>query len=51
MSNQNCENCLIPFAKDPGHRESEKYCSLCFENGKLKSIYGKAANLLVRGRC
>lgn len=25
----------MPFSKDPGHRESEKYCSYCFQNGKL----------------
>lgn len=30
-----CESCLMPFDKDPGVRESEKYCSLCFKNGKL----------------
>lgn len=26
---------MMPFAKDPGVRESDKYCSLCFKNGKL----------------
>ena len=26
---------MMPFAKDPGARESEKYCSYCFKNGKL----------------
>jgi hypothetical protein len=25
----------MPFAKDPGVRESEKYCSYCFRDGKL----------------
>jgi len=25
----------MPFAKDPGKRESDIYCSLCFQNGKL----------------
>ncbi len=25
----------MPFAKDPGKRESEKYCSLCFKDGKF----------------
>jgi len=25
----------MPFDKDPGKRESDKYCSLCFKNGKL----------------
>ena len=25
----------MPFSKDPGQRESEKYCSFCFKNGKL----------------
>lgn len=31
----NCESCLMPFDKDPGIRESDTYCSLCFKNGKL----------------
>lgn len=35
MKAQSCESCLIPFNKDAGQRESEKYCSLCFKNGKL----------------
>lgn len=32
-----CESCMMPFTKDPkgAHREHEKYCSYCFENGKL----------------
>lgn len=30
-----CESCLMPFSKDPGTRESDKYCSLCFNHGKL----------------
>lgn len=30
-----CESCLMPFPKDPGVRESEKYCSYCFKNGAL----------------
>ena len=25
----------MPFAKDSGIRESDKYCSLCFKDGKL----------------
>jgi hypothetical protein len=25
----------MPFDKDTGRRESEKYCSLCFHDGKL----------------
>lgn len=33
--NKKCESCLMPFSKDPGKRESDKYCSLCFNNGKL----------------
>lgn len=33
--NKNCESCLMPFSKDPGVRENDKYCSLCFKNGKL----------------
>ena len=35
MPNKSCESCLMPFSKDPGTRESEKYCSYCFKNGKL----------------
>ena len=35
MSNKNCESCGMPFSKDPGPRESERYCSYCFNNGKL----------------
>ena len=32
-----CESCMMPFTKDPlgEKRESEKYCSYCFNNGKL----------------
>ena len=32
-----CESCLMPFKKDPkgSKRESAKYCSYCFKNGKL----------------
>ncbi len=30
-----CESCLMPFKKDTGIRENDKYCSLCFKNGKL----------------
>jgi hypothetical protein len=25
----------MPFSQDPGIRESEKYCSYCFKDGKL----------------
>lgn len=32
---QYCQSCMMPFDKDPGVRESEMYCSLCFKNGKL----------------
>ena len=40
MQNKNnikgsCESCMMPFSKDTGVRESEKYCSYCFNNGKL----------------
>ena len=33
----NCDSCLMPFSKDPKgqNRESEKYCTYCFANGKL----------------
>jgi hypothetical protein len=30
-----CESCLMPFKKDPGVRESPRYCSYCFKNGAL----------------
>ena len=30
-----CESCLMPFDKDPGKRESDRYCSLCYRNGRL----------------
>ncbi len=32
-----CESCMMPFKKDPKGtaRESEKYCSYCFADGKL----------------
>ncbi|MEN9341775.1 MAG: hypothetical protein RIQ54_31 [Candidatus Parcubacteria bacterium] len=33
--NTYCESCLMPFAKDKGVRESDRYCSLCFRNGRL----------------
>ena len=35
MKNQSCESCLMPFDKDPGKRENDKYCSYCFKDGKL----------------
>ncbi|MBL0349472.1 MAG: hypothetical protein IPP68_03725 [Elusimicrobia bacterium] len=25
----------MPFNKDPGRRESDRYCNYCFKNGKL----------------
>ena len=37
-TNKNCESCLMPFSKDPGVRESEKYCSFCFRNGELRYL-------------
>ena len=30
-----CHSCLMPFNKDPGKRESDIYCSLCFKDGEL----------------
>jgi hypothetical protein len=30
-----CESCLMPLKKDTGKRESEKYCSHCFQNGQF----------------
>ncbi|MEI7741794.1 MAG: zinc ribbon domain-containing protein [bacterium] len=35
MSNKMCESCLMPLNQDPGKRESDKYCSYCFSNGRL----------------
>ena len=26
---------MMPFSKDPGVRESDKYCSYCYKDGKL----------------
>lgn len=34
-SNAMCQSCMMPFKKDAGKRESEKYCSKCFSNGTL----------------
>lgn len=31
----NCESCLMPFNKDVANREDSRYCSLCFNGGKL----------------
>ncbi len=36
MKSQSCESCMMPFYKDKGQRESDKYCSLCFQNGKFR---------------
>lgn len=35
MAEKYCESCMMPFSKDPGVRESDKYCSLCFRGGKF----------------
>jgi len=35
MQNKKCESCCMPLSKDPGQRESDKYCSYCFKNGKF----------------
>lgn len=34
-TNVSCESCMMPFSKDPGNRESDRYCSYCFKNGEL----------------
>jgi hypothetical protein len=46
----------MPFAKDTGKRESDKYCSLCFQNGKLcyegtdvKEFQKAAYDSMIRG--
>jgi hypothetical protein len=30
-----CQSCLMPFSQDKGERNSELYCSLCFQNGEF----------------
>ena len=52
----NCESCMMPFNKDTGIRENEKYCSLCFKNGKLcyegndlKEFQKKAKESMIKG--
>ena len=30
-----CECCFMPLGKDNGKRTSEKYCSMCYADGKL----------------
>lgn len=35
MQKNSCESCLMPFKNDPGTRENDRYCSLCFRDGKL----------------
>jgi hypothetical protein len=35
MNNKNCESCGMPFSKDTGIKENEKYCSNCFKNGEF----------------
>ena len=35
MKKNSCESCLMPLDQDPGVRESDKNCSLCFKDGKL----------------
>ena len=33
MKKDMCQSCLMPFSQDPGERESEQCCSLCFQDG------------------
>lgn len=35
MKKKMCESCMMPLDKDQGKRENDKYCSLCFKDGKL----------------
>ena len=35
MNNKNCVSCLMPLSHDTGNKESDKYCSYCFRDGKL----------------
>ena len=30
---RSCHSCLMPFGRDPGKKESDIYCSLCFKDG------------------
>ena len=48
MQNKNCESCMMPLAKDTGHRENEKYCSHCFHDGKL---VGEGSDLKTFQKC
>lgn len=36
MMKNSCHSCLMPFKNDPGQRESDQYCSLCFADGKFR---------------
>ncbi len=35
QAKKSCDSCLMPFKQDPGNRESDIYCSLCFKDGAL----------------
>lgn len=35
MKSKSCESCFMPLDQDPGVSESDRYCSLCFRDGKL----------------
>ena len=36
MKTNKCESCLMPLGQDPGPRESDRYCSYCYQEGKLR---------------
>jgi len=30
---QSCQSCMMPFSKDLGQREDDRYCSYCYKDG------------------
>ncbi|MBF2755908.1 MAG: hypothetical protein ISN29_11730 [Gammaproteobacteria bacterium AqS3] len=32
---KSCEMCLMPLGRDPGQSGSVRYCSFCFQDGRL----------------
>ena len=37
MRGPSCQCCLMPLTADPGTGASERYCSLCFQDGRLNA--------------
>ena len=44
MSAASCQCCMMPFAADPGQRTSDKYCSLCYQDGRLNADSGSLSD-------